>query len=364
MRSAIELGQRNIGQVWPSPAVGCILVKDGSPVGRGWTGPGGVPHAETAAIRQAGDQCRGATAYVSLEPCAHFGKTPPCADALIDAGVSRVVTAMTDPDPRVSGKGHLKLETAGIQVRTDVLRHMAIRAHSGFIYRVTKHRPFVTLKSAATLDGRIATATGESQWITGKAARRHAHLFRAQHDAVLVGRGTVAADDPSLTVRLSGLASRSPVRIVFDSLARIPIESNLGATARDVPVWICHTDAAPASSVARWRSAGAETIGVASMASGRVDPDQALTSLAEKGLTRILCEGGGSLAASLVRGELVDELLLYSAGSVIGSEGKSVIGATNWLRLSDVSRFRLEHVGTVGNDVFSRWITDGFPQPH
>ena len=364
MRSAIELGQRNIGQVWPSPAVGCILVKDGSPVGRGWTGPGGVPHAETAAIRQAGDRCDGATAYVSLEPCSHFGKTPPCADALIDAGVSRVVTAMTDPDPRVSGKGHRKLETAGIQVRTDVLRATAVRAHAGFICRVTKNRPFVMLKSAASLDGRIATLTGESQWITAKAARRHAHLIRARHDAVLVGRGTVETDDPSLTVRISGLEARSPVRVVFDSLARSPVESNLGATAHDVPVWICHTDAAPASSVAKWRSAGAETIRVAGMPSGRVDPGQALASLAEKGLTRILCEGGSSLAASLVRGELVDELLLYSAGSVIGSEGTAVIGSTNWHRLADVSRFRLEHVDTVGSDVFSRWTADGSAKPH
>lgn len=363
MRAAIVLGQRNIGRVWPSPAVGCILVKDGRPVGRGWTGPGGVPHAEAAAIRRAGEDCKDATAYVSLEPCSHFGKTPPCSRALIDAGVARVVTAMTDPDPRVSGKGHRELEKAGIQVSTNVLRHQAIRSHSGFIYRVTKQRPFVTLKSAATLDGRIATRTGESRWITAKAARRHVHLIRAQHDAVLVGRGTVEADDPSLTVRLPGLEARSPVRVVFDSLARSPVVSKLGATAHEVPVWICHTDAAPADSLSRWRTAGAETVGVASLSSGSIDPERALVSLAEKGLTRVLCEGGGTLAASLVRSELVDELLLYSAGLVIGSEGKAVIGSTNWIGLADVSRFQLDGVGTIGNDLFSRWITDGLTEP-
>lgn len=363
MRAAIVLGQRNIGRVWPSPAVGCILVKDGRPVGRGWTGPGGVPHAEAAAIRRAGEDCKDATAYVSLEPCSHFGKTPPCSRALIDAGVARVVTAMTDPDPRVSGKGHRELEKAGIQVSTNVLRHQAIRSHSGFIYRVTKQRPFVTLKLAATLDGRIATRTGESRWITAKAARRHVHLIRAQHDAVLVGRGTVEADDPSLTVRLPGLEARSPVRVVFDSLARSPVVSKLGATAHEVPVWICHTDAAPADSLSRWRTAGAETVGVASLSSGSIDPERALVSLAEKGLTRVLCEGGGTLAASLVRSELVDELLLYSAGLVIGSEGKAVIGSTNWIGLADVSRFQLDGVGTIGNDLFSRWITDGLTEP-
>ncbi len=363
MRNAIELGQRNIGQVWPSPAVGCILVKDGLPVGRGWTGPGGIPHAEAAAIRRAGDQCKNATAYVSLEPCAHFGKTPPCSKALIEAGIARVVTAMTDPDPRVSGKGHQELENAGIEVSTNVLRRQAIRSHSGFIYRVTKQRPFVTLKSAASLDGRIATRTGESQWITAETTRRHVHLLRAQHDAVLVGRGTVVADDPSLTVRLPGLEDRSPVRVVFDSLARSPVESKLGTTAHEVPVWICHTDAAPAESLSRWRNTGAETVSVASLPSGSIDPERALVSLAEKGLTRVLCEGGGTLAASLVRSEMVDELLLYSAGLVIGSEGKAVIGSTNWTRLADVSRFRLDDVSTIGNDMFSRWITDGLTEP-
>ena len=358
MRSAIEIGKRNLGQVWPSPAVGCVLVKGGELIARGWTGRGGTPHAETVAIREAGERCSGTTAYVSLEPCSHFGRTPPCTNALIEAGVARVVTAMTDPDPRVSGMGHQLLKAAGIDVCSGVLQREAEHSHAGFISRITRRKPLVTLKFAATLDGRIATMTGESQWITSQESRRHAHLIRAQHDAILVGRRTAVTDDPSLTVRIPGIENRSPVRVVFDSRARTPVESRLGTTARNVPVWICHTEHATDEAVADWREAGAKTICVTASPSGNIDLKNAMTSLADEGLTRILCEGGAELSAGLMREQLVDELLLYSAGSIIGSEGKAVIGATNWSRLGDTSRFRRVDVSTIGNDMLSHWVIE------
>ncbi|MEL6518613.1 MAG: bifunctional diaminohydroxyphosphoribosylaminopyrimidine deaminase/5-amino-6-(5-phosphoribosylamino)uracil reductase RibD, partial [Pseudomonadota bacterium] len=213
MALALRLGAQRLGQVWPNPAVGCVIVKDGRIVGRGATAPGGRPHAEPQALAQAGDAARGATVYVSLEPCAHHGRTPPCCDALITAGVARVVSAMEDPDPRTAGQGHAALEAAGIVVETGVPCDQAARVHEGFVTRVTEGRPMVTLKLASSFDGRIATATGASKWITGPEARRCVHAARAAHDLVLVGGGTARADDPDLRVRDLGVA-RQPVRAV------------------------------------------------------------------------------------------------------------------------------------------------------
>jgi diaminohydroxyphosphoribosylaminopyrimidine deaminase/5-amino-6-(5-phosphoribosylamino)uracil reductase len=203
MGLALALGRRGMGRVWPNPAVGCVIVRDGRVLGRGWTTDGGRPHAETQALAQAGD-ARGAVAYVTLEPCAHYGRTPPCAGALVAAGVARVVVATGDPDPRVAGRGLAILREAGIAVATGVREGEARRDHAGFLLRVTQARPFVTLKLAASLDGRIATASAESRWITGPAARTTVHAMRARHDAVMVGGGTARADDPLLTVRGMG----------------------------------------------------------------------------------------------------------------------------------------------------------------
>ncbi|MBD3764054.1 MAG: bifunctional diaminohydroxyphosphoribosylaminopyrimidine deaminase/5-amino-6-(5-phosphoribosylamino)uracil reductase RibD, partial [Rhodobacterales bacterium] len=261
MAHALALAARGLGRVWPNPAVGCVLVAQGRVVGRGWTQPAGRPHAETVALAQAGDLARGATAHVTLEPCAHHGQTPPCALALVQAGVARVVTALTDPDPRVSGRGHAMLRAAGLAVTEGVLAAEARALQQGFLTRVTRGRPMVTLKLATSLDGRIATATGESRWITGPLARRAVHALRMRHDAVLVGAGTALADDPDLTVRDLG-SPHQPIRLVLDSRLRLPVDSRLGRSAGAVPVWLLHGPAAPDAARAAWAAAGARLIEV------------------------------------------------------------------------------------------------------
>src|SRR5271165_205437 len=238
MQAALSLARRGLGTVWPNPAVGCVIVNKDRVVGRGWTQPGGRPHGETEALRRAGDAARGATAYVSLEPCCHWGHTPPCADALADAGVRRVVVAIEDPDPRVAGAGLQRLRGADIEVETGLGAEAAAEINAGFFTRLRLGRPLVTLKLATSLDGHIATASGESRWITGPPARERAHAMRADHDAIMVGTGTVLADDPQLTCRLPGLDHRSPVRVVIDRHLRVPPTSQVIAQARQVPTWL------------------------------------------------------------------------------------------------------------------------------
>ncbi len=354
MAHALRLAARGLGSVWPNPAVGCVIVKDGQIVGRGWTQPGGRPHAETRALEQAGTNAQGATAYVTLEPCAHHGKTPPCANALIAAGVTRVVTALTDPDPRVAGRGHAMLRAAGIQVTENILTPEATYLNAGFLKRITQNLTFVTLKLACTLDGRIATATGESRWITGPEARRHTHLLRLTHDAVLIGAGTARADDPDLTVRDMG-ATRQPTRIVFDSRLTHSPQSRLGQTARQTPVIMVHTNAAAASAHKAWTATGATLIETAATPEGQIDATQALHALAQTGLTRILCEGGGQLAASLIQAHLIDDLATYHAGALIGADGRPALAALNLANLKDAPRPALREARTLGADHFSLW---------
>ena len=353
MSHALRLAARGIGSTWPNPSVGCIIVKDGLVLGRGTTQPGGRPHAERVALAQAGAAARGATAYVTLEPCAHHGQTPPCAAALIEAGIARTVTALTDPDPRVAGRGHAMLRTAGIAVTEGILAEEARRITAGFLKRFTQGLPFVTLKLAATLDGRIATASGESRWITGPQARAHVHMLRMTHDAVLVGSGTARADDPDLTVRGLG-ASRQPLRIVIDSRLSHSPASRLGRTARDHPVWLLHGSGAPAGARKDWAGTGARLIDCAENA-GHLDLQAAFRRLAEEGLTRILCEGGGTLAARLVAGRLVDDLALYSAGCLIGADGTPALGPLGLAALKDAPRPTLTETRTLGPDLFSLW---------
>lgn len=354
MSLALMLGRRGQGRTWPNPAVGCVIVKDGRILGRGWTAPGGRPHAETQALAQAGDAARGATAYVTLEPCAHHGQTPPCAEALAAAGVSRVVASLTDTDPRVSGEGFATLEKASIAVTKGVLADQAARDLDGYLTRTEHGRPHVTLKLANSFDGRIATATGESQWITGPDARRHVHSERARHDAVMVGAGTARADDPSLTVRDMGVTWQ-PVRVVVSRRLDLPMMSTLARTAKDVPVWLCHgPDADPSLSEA-WTGIGATLI-PCGLTGRQLDVRSVVQELGRNGLTRVFCEGGGGLAASLLAADLVDELIGYAAGVTIGAEGLPAIGALGISRLSEAPRFELAEVMKIGPDVMCRWL--------
>ncbi|MGX9349787.1 bifunctional diaminohydroxyphosphoribosylaminopyrimidine deaminase/5-amino-6-(5-phosphoribosylamino)uracil reductase RibD [Shimia sp. W99] len=353
MALALQLGRRGQGHCWPNPAVGCVVVHEGRIVGRGWTQPGGRPHAETEALAQAGTGAKGATAYVTLEPCAHHGKTPPCADALIAAGIARVVVAVKDSDARVAGKGLEMLRAAGIEVVTGVLEDEAARDLQGFFLKTDLGRPFVTLKLASSLDGRIATATGESQWITGPEARRQVHAMRMRHDAVMVGGGTARADDPSLTVRDLG-ARHQPVRVVVSRRLDIPLMSNLARTAKDIPVWIAHGPDASPELRATWRDLGAELLPCA-LEGAHVSPASVLAALGDRGVTRVFCEGGGALAASLLAADLVDELVTFSAGLILGAEGYPAIGAMGVERLQAAPRFERVSQRAIGNDTMSVW---------
>ncbi|WP_106608036.1 bifunctional diaminohydroxyphosphoribosylaminopyrimidine deaminase/5-amino-6-(5-phosphoribosylamino)uracil reductase RibD [Shimia abyssi] len=353
MALALELGRRGMGRCWPNPAVGCVIVKDERIVGRGWTQPGGRPHAEPVALAQAGAAAAGATAYVTLEPCAHHGQTPPCAEALIAAKVARVVVAVEDSDARVSGRGLAMLRDAGIDVTTGVLADEAARDLQGFFLKTDLGRPFLTLKLASSLDGRIATATGESQWITGPEARREVHAMRMRHDAVMVGGGTARADDPSLTVRGLGVAHQ-PVRVVVSRRLDMPLMSNLARTAKDIPVWVAHGPDADSTLLRTWRDIGAELL-PCNLDGAHVSPVAVLNALGQKGITRVFCEGGGALAASLLGADLVDELLTFSAGMVLGAEGHPAIGALGVERLSAAPRFELQSQRVVGADVMTVW---------
>ena len=352
MTAALALGRRGLGATWPNPSVGCVIVRDGRVVGRGATAPGGRPHAEAVALARAGGAARGATAYVTLEPCAHHGVTPPCADALIAGGVARVVIALRDPDPRTDGGGVTRLRAAGIAVEEGVGEPRAREDHAGFLARVARGRPWLTLKLATSFDGRIATASGESRWITGPLARRLVHAERLRHDAVMVGAGTARADDPALTVRGLG-AVRQPVRVVLSSGLDLDPDGALGRTAGEAPVWLLHAGA-PEAQHAAWEARGARTIAVAGGA-GRLDPVAAMRTLGEAGLTRVLCEGGGALAASLLAAGLVDELLGFTAGLALGAEGRPGVGPLDLAALADAPRFALVETRAVGGDAMHRW---------
>jgi diaminohydroxyphosphoribosylaminopyrimidine deaminase / 5-amino-6-(5-phosphoribosylamino)uracil reductase len=354
MRHALSLAERGLGRVWPNPSVGCVIVNGGQIVGRGFTQPGGRPHAETVALVQAGPAARGATAYVTLEPCSHHGKTPPCADALIAAGVARVVVALGDPDPRVNGRGIAALRATGIKVETFICEAEARAAQVGFLNRVTLGRPMVTLKMASSLDGRIATASGESQWITGPLARRLVHAMRARHDAVLVGGGTARADDPTLTVRGLGV-DHQPLRLVWSRGLNIPLDGNLARGAREVPVWICYGPDVAADRLQAWKQTGAILIESALDAGGQLDPAAAFQALGRAGLTRVFCEGGGALAAALLKADLVDDLIWFSAGLALGAEGRPALGGLGLNHLAEASRYRLQSCRAVGGDVLHHW---------
>lgn len=353
MNMALALARRGQGRVWPNPAVGCVLVGDGRIVGRGWTQDGGRPHAEIFALAQAGAAAKGATAYVTLEPCNHHGKSGPCTEALIEAGVARVVIAVQDPDPRVNGTGCTRLEQAGISVSTGIAEEEARADHAGFFLRVSENRPLVTLKLASSFDGRIATGSGQSQWITGPEARRAVHMMRARHDAVLVGGGTARQDDPSLTVRDLGV-TRQPVRVVISRRLDLPLMGKLARSARDVPVWLCHGPDADPQLKRTWQDLGAHLLECEARG-GHLMASSVLRALADQGLTRVFCEGGGMLAASLIEADLVDRLVGFTAGLGIGAEGLPSIGAMGLSDLATAPRFDLASVRPLGGDILHIW---------
>ncbi|MEO1331256.1 MAG: bifunctional diaminohydroxyphosphoribosylaminopyrimidine deaminase/5-amino-6-(5-phosphoribosylamino)uracil reductase RibD [Pseudomonadota bacterium] len=359
MDAALALARRGLGLTWPNPSVGCVLVRPdaqgGRLIARAVTQQGGRPHAEAAALAEAGDAARGATAYVTLEPCAHQGATPPCADTLVSAGVARVVSAIEDPDPRVAGRGHARLRTAGVDVLVGVRAAEAAEANQGHLLRIRAGRPLVTLKLATTLDGKIATESGESQWISDAPARARAHLLRATHDAILVGAGTVRADDPRLDVRLSGLAGASPVAVAADGGLTTPLD---GALAKGLPqraFWILHRADADRSKAEALAALGAQLIETPARPDGRLDLRAALLALGARGVTRVLCEGGGQMAAALLSAGLVDRLVWVAAGAAIGSEGRPAVGPLGLLRLAEAPRFRLRRQERIGPDLLSEW---------
>lgn len=334
MRTALALARRGLGNVWPNPSVGGVVVDEsGAVVGRGWTQPGGRPHAEAIALERAGYRARGGTLYVTLEPCNHHGKTPPCTEAIMAAGIARVVATGPDPDPRVSGSGFARMEKAGIVVDQGLFTEEGATVNAGFFHRILHNRPWVTLKLAMSMDGRIALASGESQWITCPAARQLAHQLRAENDAILVGIGTVLADDPLLTCRLPGYLCRQPVRVVMDGKDRIPKDAAL--LSDGLPTW---TD---------------RELGHTGM--GRPDPLVLLQGLAAKGITRLMIEGGGSVAAAFLKADLVDEIVCVTAPFPIGGDGKPVVDALGAEDLASLRRFIPDEPATIGQDTLVRY---------
>ena len=354
MALALALGRRGLGRAWPNPAVGAVVVGGGQIVGRGWTQAGGRPHAEIEALRRTGTLAHGATLYVTLEPCSHHGKSPPCADAVIASGIARVVSALEDPNPEVAGRGHARLRSAGIAVDVGIEAAAARRDHAGHIRRMRDGRPHVTLKLAISADGKAAGASRQRVAITGKSVRDQVHLMRARSDAILIGIGTVFADDPVLTCRLPGMAELSPVRVVLDSGLRLPMQSRILETARGTPLWIIAGENSPAASETALRERGAEVLRVAEK-EGRLELREALKILATRGITRLMIEGGPAVASGLIEADLIDEAVLFHSPMVIGEEGLPALEPrASKLLNQHLKRISSEPVGPDRKETYER----------
>ena len=358
MRHALALARRGLGRVAPNPAVGCVLVAEGERgpqvIGTGFTQAGGRPHAEQVAILEARakapNRLAGSTAYVTLEPCAHHGVTPPCAEALIEAGVVRVVIAVRDPDPRVNGGGAARLRATGIEVVEGVLEREAQALNAGFLSCVEKGRPLVTLKLASSLDARTAMASGESKWITGPEARAAGHALRAEHDAIMVGSVTAITDDPDLTCRLPGLEDRSPVRIVADGRLRLPLTAKLVRSARQTPVILFTFPDSERARRQAYRDAGVDVVEIRRDPDGLMDMSEALAALGVMGLTRVLVEGGARLAATLIRDGVVDRIVHFQAGRVLGGDAHAGIASLGFERLAEAPVYSVTGMRRLGDD--------------
>jgi diaminohydroxyphosphoribosylaminopyrimidine deaminase / 5-amino-6-(5-phosphoribosylamino)uracil reductase len=358
MSVALGLGRRGLGRTAPNPAVGALVVRDGDQgsviVGRGWTQPGGRPHAETEALARAGGAAHGATLFVTLEPCCHRGKTPPCTQAIIAAQIRTVVSAIEDPNPKIAGQGHAQLRAAGIAVRTGIEAEAARRAHAGHIRRVAEGRPHVTLKLALSIDGKVGLLPRRPVAITQQRARDRVHLMRAMNDAILIGIGTALADDPALTCRLPGMTARSPVRVVLDSDLRLPLSCGLVRTARDVPLWVVASAAAPREREQALRGCGIEVVRTDSPT--QVNLAAALRWLAARGITRLMVEGGPTVAAAMIAADLVDEIALFRSPIAIGPGG---LDALTGLPLGALTRPRgLRSLGVepIGSDTLETFV--------
>jgi diaminohydroxyphosphoribosylaminopyrimidine deaminase/5-amino-6-(5-phosphoribosylamino)uracil reductase len=353
MSVALSLGRRGLGKTWPNPSVGCVIVRDGIVVGRGLTGKGGRPHAETQALTQAGKRAKGSTVFVTLEPCSHQGQTGSCARALIEAGVNHVVVAIKDNDPRVNGSGVRMLRSAGIKVTTGVLSDEAKSDHNGFLLKNNQSRPKVTLKLATSLDGRIAARTGDSQWITNERSREIVQLQRSHHDAIMIGAGTARNDNPRLTVRNNAL-SANPVRIIISDKINLPIKSKLFTSMKSHPTWIIHGGDTDQKIKKAWTDEGAKLLKTEN-ANGKILLKNALINLASEGITSVYCEGGSTLAASLLADNFVDELIIFTAGVIIGGDGLPTVASLGLDNLKDARRLNLLETMTIDGDVMTRW---------
>ena len=355
MEAALNLGSRSLGLAAPNPAVGAILVRDRAIVGRGVTAPGGRPHAERITIDQAGAAARGATLYVTLEPCSHFGVSPPCVDAVIAAGVARVVSAMEDPNPLVGGQGHARLKAAGIAVSVGARAAQARRDHLGHILKVTAGRPCVTLKLAETADGFASGGSNDARLrITGPIADLRVQIMRSTHEAIMVGIETALIDDPALTVRLPGV-DRKPLRVVLDTRLRLPERSRLAATAADIPTLVLAGTAAPDEAARRLEGLGVMIERVPADADGRVDLHQALRTLAARGITRVFSEGGPKVAARLIALKLADAIALITADKPLGRPGVAALDAEARAALLDDTSYRRVETFAYGPDTMRLW---------
>ena len=355
MQLALSLGRRGLGNAYPNPAVGAVIVKDGVIVGRGWTQPGGRPHAEVEALRQAKKQAKGATLYCTLEPCSHEGKSPPCADAIIKAGIARVVSALEDPNPEVAGQGHARMRDKGITVDVGLMAEEACRAHAGHIARIQKSRPHVTFKLAVSSDGKAGLAGRKRIAITGEEARDRVWLMRGQSDAILVGIGTVLADDPDLTCRLDGYTAAATTRIVADSQLRLPVHSRLVRSAAAAPVWVLTRDDADPHQAEALRAAGVTLIPVAGGAGG-VAMAAGLAALGARGLTSVLIEGGAGVAASLLQADLIDRVAWFHAPMLFGGDGWPAALPFGIASLDAAPRFVRQSATCVGDDMLTEFV--------
>jgi diaminohydroxyphosphoribosylaminopyrimidine deaminase/5-amino-6-(5-phosphoribosylamino)uracil reductase len=354
MALALTLGRRGLGNTWPNPAVGAVVVKNGQILGRGWTQAGGRPHAETEALKRAGRAARGATLYSTLEPCSHQGKTPPCVDAIIRAGIARVVSALEDPNPEVAGQGHARLRERGVAVDVGFGAEAAARQHAGHIRRMRDNRPHVMLKLALSSDDKAGAAGRKPVAITGPAARERVFQMRAMNDAILIGIGTVMSDDPALTCRLPGMAERSPVRVVLDAGLRVPMPSGVVATARETRTWVFGAPEASKLAEEVLRQKNVEVFRVKT-ANGQVDLGEVLKVLAGQGVTRLMVEGGPTVAAAFVRADLVDEAALFHAPKPIGADGTPALEGLPLSALTQrLKRLASEPVGDDTVDFYER----------